>query len=159
MAEVRHSSDKDRDDLIQRGLNAGNNLKLALRCSMRLQAPVDLLRQVVLLRLYLTLSVMYTAVTFLQADRYIAAPFLALLSLSIVSFADLIINDWLPKDFYFITAYRYRHWIYILMALGITSICLVMAKQGDGAAIFPMLLDACVAVGIAVTDLLARYRK
>ncbi len=125
-----------------------------------------------MLRMYLCLSVALTEyvaieepyslshMAIVQAGPQGLAFAGALFLLSIVGLLDLIINDILPDRFRMQWAWNTRHIIYMLMALGLASVAVMIAKRFDWTPVVcRYLLDAAFAAAVGFVDLFARRGK
>lgn len=85
---------------------------------------------------------------------------LILALVAMIAAADVVINDLLPDAYQFEVAKRYRHLVYMALAMGLMSLCFVMTKaKGDWTQItLRYQLDAAVAATLAVLDLFSRHR-
>lgn len=83
----------------------------------------------------------------------------ALLGLGVVAVADVIVNDILPSEYQLHCGLKYRHTIYMLLALGCLSLVFVMVKNGVETYSVATLHYAAIAlpaVALAVTDIFDR---
>lgn len=82
-------------------------------------------------------------------------------SICIVAIADVVVNDLLPDKFRLASAKRYRHLIYIALAMGIFCMAYVFVA-GDGSTfrplVLPFLLNGAVSAAVAFLDLFQRHR-
>ena len=77
----------------------------------------------------------------------------ALLSLSALALADVLVNDLLPDRFILRIGLKYRHTIYMLMSLGCLSIAFVLVKTPEPSlALLHYSLVAFGALVLAVLD-------
>lgn len=123
---------------LARLLVAGNAI---LACLLILQEPSSLLHQTV--------------------DRagltgHIAVS--ALVALGFVAVIDVIVNDLLPPNFELRCALRYRHTVYMLIALGCLSLMFVIVKEhGPSTSLVHYGMVALASMLLAVYDLRDRY--
>lgn len=84
---------------------------------------------------------------------------LGLACLACLGVVDTLINDLLPKNFNLRCAKKYRHLIYMALAMGMLSLAYIIAKaEGASYLLIRPCLDAAVAACIAFFDLFARHR-
>lgn len=77
-----------------------------------------------------------------------------------LSLIDTLLNDMAHIHLRWECARRWRHWLYMMLALGLTSVAYVAVMAvGYTSLVLPLLLDAGVAVMVAVTDLFHRHRS
>lgn len=75
---------------------------------------------------------------------------MALAGVSLLCAADVIVNDMLPDRFRLPLAYRWRHLLYMLLALGLVSVTFVIAAAiGFSTLMLLYWLDAIAAVFVA----------
>lgn len=85
---------------------------------------------------------------------------LALAAVSAVAVADVVINDLLPARYALTAVKRHRHYVYIALAIGLTSLAFVIAKQvGLSTLHSSVALGVGGAAWIAFLDLYARHRE
>lgn len=79
---------------------------------------------------------------------------------ALVGLADVLVNDIAPARWRLPTAHRWRHLVYMALALGEVSITYVItANLGFTPLLFVYLTDAAAAVAIAYLDVFARHRE
>lgn len=85
---------------------------------------------------------------------------LVLAVLSGLAVLDVLINDLLPDRFKLCKVKRYRHFLYIALALGVVSLGFVIARQvGVSTLHASILLAAAGATWLAFLDLYARHHE
>ena len=118
---------------LARLLVAGNAI---LACLLILQEPASLLHQTV--------------------DRAGFTGHFAVSALVVIGFLavfDVTINDWLPPHYELRCALRYRHTIYMLIALGCLSLMFVIVKaHGPSSSLIHYGMVAAAAMVLAVYD-------
>ena len=163
-------------------MTSEENLRLALRTSAKLSRIADKplppmrssrpMPRYWLTRLYVALSVLVNImVTSLEPQSLTARAIYATGSLGwlavwtlgavgIVALLDVLVNDLAPDHWRLPSAHRWRHFVYMAIALGEVSITYVIAaKLGFTPLLFVYWLDAAAAVAIAYFDLFARHRE
>lgn len=123
-------------------------------------------------RLYVALSVLVNVVVTLLEPSALTARainasgslgWLAVWTLGavgVVALLDVIVNDLAPDRWRLPSAHRWRHFVYMAIALGEVSITYVIAaKLGFTPLLFVYWLDAAADVAIAYFDLFARHRE
>lgn len=77
-----------------------------------------------------------------------------------VAVVDAVVNDVFHLGRRWHCARRWRHWVYMAMALGMASVAyVVVMSEGYTSLVLPLLLDAIVAAHVAGTDLFHRFRS
>lgn len=125
-----------------------------------------------LVRLYVALSVLCTVLIICTEPNSLVhqvvaatgvhgwACVIALGVLASLALVDVVVNDLLPAHINVPLARRWRHLVYMLLAMGLVSITGVIAA---GVGMTPLLLtfwlDAGVATAIAFFDLFSRHRR
>lgn len=149
-----------------------NDLRTALKVSMRLQAPPDMLQLAALCRVIPLASVIITQVVAALAPNTLvhqavvkAGPLgwvcvWALCAVALLGVVETLCNDVLAGRWLLPTVYRERHWLYLLTAGGTLSTAFVIA-EGSGATpvLIRYLFDASALFAIAWVDAIARHRK
>ena len=84
----------------------------------------------------------------------------ALLGIGVLALGDVVVNDVLPERYVFPTCRRYRHTIYMMIALACLSMVFAIVKSvGDSAVVARYLLTAFGASMIAVLDVYDRVER
>jgi hypothetical protein len=125
-----------------------------------------------LVRMYIALSVLTNVLIICSephalAHRVVASSGVlgwlcvgALGLLACLALADVVVNDLLPAHINLPVARRWRHLIYMLLALGLVSITgVIVAAIGPTTLLLTFWLDASVSVAIAFFDLFSRHRS
>jgi len=124
-------------------------------------------------RLYLALSTLATiGVIWLESDSLMhrlitqsgpAGWYLVgiLAFVAIVALADSIVNDLLPDRYRLKAAKRYRHLVYVAIAMGLASMSYVFLAVGGGwrPVVLPFWVDTMFAAMVAFLDLFQRHRR
>jgi hypothetical protein len=80
-------------------------------------------------------------------------------AVALVALFDVLVNDLCPDRFVLPSFIRHRHLVYMALALGSMSMCLV-AYRGGAQSLVPYLwTDAFFAAAVAIVDLLARHHR
>lgn len=124
------------------------------------------------IRLYLSLSVLILALTTIfdparLAYRIIAASgaagfwcILGLACLSLCAVIDVVVNDLLPDHCCLHCTERYRHLVYMGLALGLMSTAFVIAQHVGLASLHAeLVLESSIAAALAFIDLYQRHRQ
>ena len=82
-----------------------------------------------------------------------------LLVVVLVSLADIVINDFLPRKFKFCFARKYRHLVFMALAMGVLSLVfLAVLRNGPSLAQALLSFQGIGAACVAVLDLFARHK-
>lgn len=109
-----------------------------------------------LTRCVLAASALHTSV-YAQVGQM---PALVLGALALLLLADVVVNDLMPENYRLDFVCHHRHTIYMAMALGLTGIGYVAAKDGDADALLTRLaIEATAATVVAFLDLYSRHRR
>lgn len=135
------------------------------------KAPLHFIyRRYVILRTYITASVLMTILTALYEPSsiyyqiftvtHIDHGFLWSLGIiCILTSLDLIINDFLPDKYKLMIIYHNRHILYMMLALGMFSISAVItAVNGSTFYLGRLWIDGLMAAIVAILDIFARHK-
>ena len=82
-----------------------------------------------------------------------------LLAVVLVSLADIVVNDFLPRRFKFRFARKYRHLVFMALAMGVLSLVyLAVTRNGPTLAQALLSFQGIGAACVAVLDLFARHK-
>ncbi len=125
-----------------------------------------------LVRLYVALSVLANVLIICTEPQALAHRVVAMSGssgwlcvgalglLACLALVDVVVNDLLPAHINLPFARRWRHLVYMLLALGLVSITgVIVSAVGMTTLLLAFWLDAAVSVAIAFFDLFSRHRS
>lgn len=136
-----------------------------------IKAPLNIIyRRYVISRIYVTLSILFSALisiyeptsiyhTILTATKLDHTVMFLLVGICCVAALDIFVNDVLPDKYKLLVAYNHRHLIYMLMALAMFSISgAITYIYGSTFYLARLWLDGIIATVVAILDIFARHR-
>lgn len=80
-------------------------------------------------------------------------------AVALIALFDVIANDLCPDPLVLPSFLKRRHMVYMALAMGFMSMCMVAFKGGALSIVSYFWVDACFACGVAIADLFARHHN